>query len=92
MLLRDLDDEIFGVGDPIGFAEGPGGDVGGDVVRLEAAVDHEVEDAVDVGERGVGGSAGVGEEDVEGGGLRGEAGVGFEDVVEEVDGVVDGGD
>lgn len=48
MLLRDLDDEIFGVGDPIGFAEGPGGDVGGDVVRLEAAVDHEVEDAVDV--------------------------------------------
>lgn len=34
----------------------------------------------------------MGEEDVEGGGLRGEAGVGFEDVVEEVDGVVDGGD
>lgn len=92
MLLGELHHQISSVADPIRFAEGPGRDVGGDVVRRDAAVHHEVEDSVDVGEGRVGGSAGVGEEDVEGGWLRGESGLGFEDVVEEVDGVVDGGD
>lgn len=92
MLLGELHHQVFSVADPIRFAEGPGRDVGGDVVRLDAAVHHEVEDSVDVRERRIGGSAGVGEEDVEGGRLRGEIGLGFEDVVEELDSVVDGGD
>ena len=59
---------------------------------MEAIVDHKVENLVNRREGLIRYSAGLGEQDVIGGPLRRECRLGFDHVVEESDGVVDGGD
>lgn len=59
---------------------------------MEAIVEHKVEDLVNRLEGLIGYGAGLGEQDVVGGPVRRECGLGFDHVVEESDGVVDGGD
>lgn len=75
-----------------GQAERPGCNVGGDLIGVEAIVEHKVEDLVDGTEGLIGCGAGLGEQYVVGRSVRRERGLGFDHVVKERDGVVDGGD
>lgn len=74
----------------VGIAEGADCYVSGDLVGMESIGDHEIEGFADRGEGGIGGFAGLGEEDMVSGSIRAEGRAALCHVAEERDGVVDG--
>lgn len=78
----ELFEQLDGVVEVGGEAEGADGDVGGGGVGRNGGGEHKIKGLVDRGESG-GMGMGMGEEDVEGGAVGGEGREGFGDVVEE---------